>query len=112
VAINSPPGTNIQLYQMGLSLDPNTDYQLSFAAYSNTGRDLSVSLMKHGSPFTNYGISKQAFNLGTGWAVYTLSFRTKNFSTLVNDGRLMFWFADTAVAGDQFFIDNVVLSKK
>ena len=110
-AINSP-GTNVQLYQSGLSLEHNTDYQLSFAAYSNTGKGLSVSLMKHGSPFTNYGISKQAFNLGTGWAVYTLSFRTKNFSTAVNDGRLMFWFADTAAAGDQFFIDNVVLSKK
>ena len=40
------PGTNVQLYQINVPLDPNTDYTLTFAAYSNTGHDLSISLLQ------------------------------------------------------------------
>ncbi|MDL5502887.1 MAG: carbohydrate binding domain-containing protein, partial [Candidatus Methanoperedens sp.] len=39
-------GTNMQLYQSGINLEPNTLYQLSFAAYSNTGHDIRVRLFK------------------------------------------------------------------
>jgi len=31
------PGSNVQLYQVNLALEPNTQYRLSFKAYSNTG---------------------------------------------------------------------------
>ena len=111
VALSSV-GSNTQLYQQGLSLEPNTTYQLSFWAYSNSGRDFKVSVQKHGSPFTNYGLSGQTISLGTNWSQHTVSFTTRNFSSAVNDARLMFWFADTAASGDQFFIDDVALIKQ
>ncbi|KPQ42516.1 MAG: Carbohydrate binding domain protein, partial [Candidatus Methanoperedens nitroreducens] len=37
-------GTNMQLYQTGVNLEPNTRYRLSFAAYSTKGHDLKVNL--------------------------------------------------------------------
>ena len=43
-------GTNIQLYQNVMTLEPGTYYQLSFAAYSTSGHDLRVNLIKHISP--------------------------------------------------------------
>ena len=104
-------GTNIQLYQANLSLEPNTNYQLTFAAKSNTGHDFKVSMLKHVAPYTNYGLAYHNINLTTGWNTYTIEFTTPDFGAPVNDARLMFWFADNATAGDQFWIDNVVLSK-
>ena len=92
-------GTNIQLYQYGLQLEPNTDYQLSFAAYSSTGHDLRVSLCKHVSPYTQLWSNKARADLTSGWKTFTINFKTTNFSAPVNDGRLLFWFADDARAG-------------
>ncbi|MFH1674069.1 MAG: immunoglobulin domain-containing protein, partial [Pseudomonadota bacterium] len=89
-------GTNIQLYQCDLSLEPDTDYQLTFAAYSNTGHDCMVSMLKHAAPYTNYGLAYHNVNLTTGWNTYTINFTTSSFDSPVNDARLMFWFADTA----------------
>jgi hypothetical protein len=105
-------GSNTQLYQAGIALDPDTEYRLSFAAYSSSGRDLSVTLQKHGSPYTSYGLSKQMVNLGTQWAIHSFSFRTPKLAGPVNDARLMFWLADTAAVGDRFHIDRIVLSRE
>ena len=52
----SVPGDNVQLYQSGISLEPNTKCRLEFSARSNSGHDLSVNLHKHDSPYTNYGL--------------------------------------------------------
>ena len=104
-------GTNIQFYQYNFVLEPNTDYQLSFAAYSNTGHDMSVAIFQHLLPYTNYGLRHSEVNLTMSWNVYTIDFTTSNFSAPVDDARLMFWFADDATAGDQYWIDSVVLSK-
>ncbi|NLI80094.1 MAG: hypothetical protein GX443_00180 [Deltaproteobacteria bacterium] len=106
------PGSNTQLYQYNLPLEPNVDYELVFAAYSNTGHDVKVSLQKHGSPYTNYGLNKVLVNLQAGWQVFTLPFRTQGFTAPVSDARLMFWFSDTAAANDVFYFDQVVLQKK
>jgi len=51
-------GTNVQLYQAGLVLQANTKYRLSFKAYSNTGHDLQVVLLKQAAPYTNYGLKR------------------------------------------------------
>ncbi|KPQ45106.1 MAG: Carbohydrate binding domain protein, partial [Candidatus Methanoperedens nitroreducens] len=107
----SSPGTNVQLYQKGLVLSPNTKYTLSFKAYSNTGHDLSISLLKHGSPYTKYGLSNYVVNLGTSWSQYSIQFTTTGFSTTVSDGRLMFWLAPYDAASDQYYLDDVVLTK-
>ena len=72
-------GSNIQLYQKGLTLKPNTHYRLSFAAKSSTGNDVTVVLLKHGSPYTNYGL-EQKFNLTKDWQTFTTEFDTKRFS--------------------------------
>ncbi|MCD4787241.1 MAG: DUF362 domain-containing protein, partial [Desulfobacterales bacterium] len=102
-------GTNIQLFQHDVPLEPNTEYQLSFVAYSNTGHDFSVSMVKHDPPYTNYGLTRHKVNLTTSWNTYSINFTTKNFSSPVNDARLVFWFASDAATGDQYWIDNVAL---
>jgi len=107
----SQEGSNVQLYQPGLVLEPNTLYRLSFKAYSNTGHDLSISLHKHGSPYTNYGLSNYVVNLGTSWSEYSTQFTTSGFSGTVNDGRLRFWLSPYGAIGDQYFIDDVILEK-
>ncbi|MBK1879617.1 carbohydrate binding domain-containing protein [Pelagicoccus mobilis] len=110
IALNSL-GTNIQLLQSGVPLEPNTEYVLTFAAYSNSGRDLEVALTKHVSPYSNYGLKITSVDLTTEWKTFTVKFTTKNFTSSVKDGRLYFWFADDARAGDWYYIDQVNLSK-
>ena len=110
VVTTTTVGSNIQLYQPGVSLQPNTAYRLTFSAFSNTGRDLRVSVQKHGSPYTNYGLNRAIADLGTGWQTFTFDFTTTGFSTPVTDARLMFWFASDAAPGDLFRIDNVSLT--
>ncbi|MCL7413615.1 MAG: Ig-like domain-containing protein, partial [ANME-2 cluster archaeon] len=100
-------GTNIQLYQTGVSLEPDTRYRLSFAAYSTTGHDMTVRLFKHVSPYTDYAPEFTA-NLGKNWQTFTTEFTTKGFTGTVNDGRLQFWFVPFA-AGDTYFIDDIRL---
>ena len=102
--------SNIQLYQAGIILEPNTSYRLSFAAYSKTGHDMDVKLLKHVSPYTSYNLEYTA-NLGTSWKTFTTTFTTKGFEDTVKDGRLMFWFAQFAAAEDMYYIDNVRLEK-
>jgi len=103
-------GTNIQLYQYGITLEPDTRYQLSFAAKSSTGNDVTVKLLKHVSPYTNYGLDYTA-DLGTNWQTFTTEFTTTCFTTTVNDGRLQFWLAPFAAAGDTYYFDNVRMKK-
>ncbi|MDH3252557.1 MAG: carbohydrate binding domain-containing protein [Ignavibacteria bacterium] len=109
VTVNQP-GTNIQLYQVGIGLLPDTTYEISFAARSNTGHDLEVSIGKFGSPYTNYGLLPFVCDLTDGWAVFSTSFRTANFTSPVNDARLQFWLVPYAAAADEFWIDDVTLS--
>ena len=107
----SSSGSNVQLYQADIKLEPDTTYKLSFKAYSNTGHDLSVSIQKHSSPFTSYGLSKYAVNLGTSWSEYSIQFKTSGFSAPVNDARMLFWLADSDASGDHYYFDDVILSK-
>jgi len=103
-------GSNIQLYQKELTLKPDTHYRLSFAAKSSRGHDVRVVLLKHGSPYTNYGL-KQGFNLTRDWQTFTTEFDTKGFAGTVDDGRLMFYLAPFAKAGDKYYFDSVMLEE-
>ena len=109
LVLNSP-GTNIQLYQTGVKLEPNTLYRLSFAANSTSGHDLTVNLFKHVSPYTNYGLSN-TFDLGTSLQVFNYEFTTKGFTNNVSDGRFQFWLAPFAAAGDIYYIDAIIVEK-
>jgi len=104
-------GTNIQFVQHDVSLKPNTDYEISFSAVSNTGHNFRVTLCKHGAPYTNYGLSRELVNLTDSWNTYTINFTTKGFGSPVNDARLGFWLATDAVAGDHYWIDNVIFTE-
>ena len=104
-------GSNVQLNQSGLALEPGTQYRLTFKAYSSTGHDVAVSVLKHVSPYTNYGLSKQVFDLGTAWKSYSVEFTTRNFTGGVGDARLMFAFGSHDANGDVYYFDDVTLSK-
>ncbi|HEX7628492.1 MAG TPA: carbohydrate binding domain-containing protein, partial [Candidatus Methanoperedens sp.] len=103
-------GTNTQLYQMGITIEPNTHYRLMFSAKSTMGNDLSVELLKHVSPFTNYGLDKK-FDLTSSWQEFSTEFTTSGFLNIVDDGRLKFWLAPFAATGEIYYIDNVRLEK-
>ena len=103
-----PLGT--QLYQPNIkTLEPNTRYRLSFAAYSTTGHDVSVKLKKTLSPYTSYGLDS-VIDLGTTWKEYSVEFNT-TITSSVNDGCLQFYLYPFAVQTDIYYIDNVVLEK-
>ena len=104
-------GSNVQLYQAGISLEANVQYTISFKAYSNTGHDLSVVVAKHTTPFTNYGLRGQRFDLTTSWNTYSVQFTASGFSGIVTDARLRFWLANDDVSGDVYYIDDVALNK-
>lgn len=103
-------GTNIQLYQTNVILEPKGIYRLSFAANSTTGHDVMMRLYQHFSPYTDYGLTR-TFNLGTNWETFTTEFTATNIVNAVNDGRLVFWLAPFAESGDIYYIDDVELVK-
>ncbi len=79
-------GSNVQLYQPGVTLEANTVYTLSFKARSSSGNDVTINVQQHGAPYASYGLNKE-FNLTTAWNTYAVEFTTQNFSGTVNDGR-------------------------
>lgn len=104
-------GTNIQLYQAGLTLEPNTEYVLRFVAKSNTGSDLAVNILKHQKDYRNYGLKKFEADLTSDWQSFEVRFTTTGFSSTVSNGRLQFWLAPYTKAGDHYWIDQVQLVK-
>ena len=108
---SSPTDNNVQLYQQGLTLQPVSNYRLTFAAKSNTGHDMRISVLKHTSPFTNYGLSSYYINLTSSWQLFTVDFTTANFVTPVSDGRLMFFIGNYDAPGDQYYFDDISLTQ-
>jgi len=105
------PGSDVQLSQHGLLLQPDTAYRLTFAAYSTTGSDMEVSLVRDDPPHVSYGLEAQRVQLGTAWQEYTFEFSTRNFSSFVNNARLSFQFGKYASGGDLYAIDRIGLGK-
>lgn len=104
-------GNNVQLYQPNLTLEAGVRYRLHFAAYSSTGHDLGVYLHNHRSPYENYGLAVAQLDLGSGWQEYNLEFTANGFSGTAINGRLRFWLAPFAQAGDLYWIDAVTLTR-
>ncbi len=115
VAIYSTSGGNLQLYQTGFPLAPNTQYTLKFQGYSSTGHDLGVYLQKHTSPYTSYGLYSTP-DLSSSWQEFEIPFETPSFfdppddTASTTDARLRFWFADDASNDDVYHLDDVRLS--
>lgn len=104
-------GTNTQFFQQCIKLDPNVEYELIFAARSSNGSDLSISLLKHTSPFTNYGLQAVRFDITSEFKLFYVKFKTINFNSTISDARLMFWFANFAQNGTVYNIDAIILRK-
>ncbi len=102
-------GTIVQLFQPSVSLSAGNEYRLSFKAFSTTGHDVQVSVFKHASPFTPYGLTNQFFNLTNAWAEYSVDFFAGGFVGSVNDARLRFWLAPYDAPGDVYQFDDVKL---
>jgi hypothetical protein len=105
----SQAGTNVQLFQSGVPLQANTRYRLSFDALSTTGDDFQVAVQQHGAPYANYGLDYVTVDLTPSWVTYTFDFNSQNMVGSVTDGRLMFWLAPFAKAGDKYQLDNITL---
>lgn len=104
------PAKNIQLYQAGINLKPNTTYELAFAAYSDDGRDMNLAVHRHNhdGTYTNYGLAGRRVNLEPYWKWFVVTFTTPNIGN-TSDARLRFWFAPFAKAGTVYHIDRVLL---
>jgi hypothetical protein len=99
-----------QLSQSNLSLKPNTKYLLTFAAKSLAhGDDMNIILTKQGSS-VNYGLDFYV-PLTTSWQKYAVDFTTTGFSSTVNDGKISFDFSEYNAVGDNYFIDNIILTE-
>ncbi|MBP6016600.1 MAG: carbohydrate binding domain-containing protein, partial [Candidatus Promineofilum sp.] len=79
-----------QLLQNNIVLQPDTTYELKFWAQSNKGQDLQVTLLRQSSPYTNYGIKPQNFNVTQSGQEFTVTFTTTGFTEPVSDARLRF----------------------
>jgi hypothetical protein len=102
-------GSNVQLFQPGITLQPDTTYRLSLAARSSTGRDVQLFLHRHTSPNTNYGLNNVTLDLTPQWQHFQVEFTTRNFTSEVNNGRLRIWLAQSNEAGEVYYFDHVVL---
>lgn len=101
---------NTQLYQFELSLQPYTEYRLSFMAYSSTNGNIEMKLHKHGPSYGSYVSGNiPAFGLTSSWATYSHTFTTANFSSPVNDARLRIWLSNVS-SGDYWF-DAICLTE-
>ena len=107
----STKGSNTQLYQKDFALESNTVYLLTFEASSPNGTDLDISILKHTTPYTNYGLDTYHINILNGWSNHSVSFRTPETDSIISDARLMFSFSSYADSGDEYWIDNVVLTE-
>ncbi|EDY83227.1 Carbohydrate binding domain protein [Verrucomicrobiia bacterium DG1235] len=102
-------GTNTQLLQRGIHLEPYAQYILTFAAYSDFGNNLGVSLSNNSTPYIDYGINRNSarFAITPAWDVFLHPFTTKGFSSPVRDGKLFFWLADDATSYERYCFDDV-----
>jgi len=105
-------GSNVQFYQTDIALEPNTEYRLSFAAYSSTGNDIALYLHKHTAHYGSYGLNVDRVDLTTEWKLFTIDFTASGFTAPITDGRLRFGLSTYARAGDSYWIDQVLLTKR
>jgi len=110
-AIVTTVGDNTQVYQAGVTLEPNSVYQLSFSARADSGRDMDVSILRHSGAFMSYGLWAYYVNLDHDWKTFTIEFETDPWPARVTDGRFMVRLGQYAHSGDVYWFDNFVLRK-
>jgi hypothetical protein len=105
-------GSDIQFRQTGFPLKLNTRYRLSFKAYSNNARDLSVFIQRDSSPGTSYGLSNVLCDLTKTWKSFSMEFVATGFTgPSTSDTRLRFRFNGLANPGTIYYLDDIVLEE-
>jgi hypothetical protein len=104
------PGSVIQLYQSDILVLPETRYRLKFQAYSSSGNDVVLNLIKHQDPFVNLGLN-WGFDLGTGWVNYSYDFVTSAFGETQANARLQIALSGFAQVGDEYYFDDFSLEE-
>lgn len=104
-------GSNTQLYQPQINLKAQASYKLSLQAKSSTGRDYRLTLQKHVSPFSNYGLRDFICHATADWTPCSSEFTATNFAGTVSDARLMVWLAADATMGTEYQFDDFKLEE-
>jgi hypothetical protein len=104
----STAGTSRFFQLSGLRLIGRQQYKLIFKAYSNTGHDMRVSVVKSSATGTNYGLAPTTVALGTSCVTYTYLF-TPAVDGYVSDAMVRFDTAPFDANGDIYYIDEVKL---
>ncbi len=92
-------GTNTQVYQTDVNLEPYTWYNLSFDTYNigSVNQSFDIVLFKHGTPYTNYGLNSRFTIPYNSYNTFSTKFKTTGFSSNVTDGRFMIYFNNNGV---------------
>jgi hypothetical protein len=100
------PGTNNQLYQRDIVLQPSTTYRLTFRGRNTAGNNVRARVIRHSSPYTNYGLN-QTVNLTAAMQTFTMTFTTP--AGPLAAARLQMWIAPFDSAGNDYFFDDFEL---
>lgn len=93
--IDNPGSTSagFQFYHGSLSVVTSETYQVRFAGMAVSSRTIDVKLIKHVTPFTNYGL-EETITLINSWQVFELEFTA---NATADDARINFYLGiDTA----------------
>ncbi len=104
-------GRNVLFFQKRIALEAGQRYRLSFYASSNSGDDLKVYLEKNGGNRANYGVQAMRADLTKQWRQFVTEFAVPNSNRAIKNARLRFWLSPYDAAGDEYWIDHVVLEK-
>jgi hypothetical protein len=104
-------GGNVQLYHTDVTVETGAEYIFFFRSQSSSGHNVDVSIQKHTSPYSSYGLAGQVYNLDTSWKDFSTQFTASGFPGVATDARVMFYLAPYDSASDNFYFDDVVLAK-
>lgn len=101
----SSEGSDVWVYQSGIILLPDTTYNLTFDAYSDSGQNLRIILSDDVNGNDNYGIDR-VFDITNSWDNHRMEFTTP---VSISSARLTFWLGDWDATRGDYFFDNICL---
>jgi cysteine-rich repeat protein len=107
LAINEV-GSNTQVYQKDLHLEGSTAYRVRFRGTHDDGGSVKVSVRKHITPYTSYGLAGTTLALTGTYQDYDIPFTTT--AGAKTDARLMFQVGSLASGGTYRF-DEIVIER-
>ncbi len=96
-------GTNVQLRQTGVSLEPGRRYRVSFRGRHTGGSDVALRVLLDDAPYTSMGLY-EVFDLTAEHREYSHEF-TAN-AAAGDGGRFMVWVGPYDENGESYFFDD------